>query len=352
MMGNTGIQVSVLSYGFWATYGVKDNLQGKQGIETAIQLLRIARVAGINCFDHAEAYGLPNGEAERIFGIALKQLQEEDSALWRRSELVITTKVFWGGSGVNESGLSRKHVREGLSNSLNRLQLDYVDMVFCHRPDPHTPTSTVVRAMTDAVRSGMATCWGTSEWSAQQITEAFWIARNEGLEPPQFEQPQYNMLHRDRFENEYFPMYRAPYNIGTTIWSPLNSGLLTGKYNDSVPEGSRATMEIYSWMSEKLAQARKDGHIDRIRALTTYAKNELGSSMAQLALAWCLKNPNVSTILLGATNAKQLEENLGCIDVALKITDKHIETIEEILGNRPDDWIGPGGSGNRELNTL
>lgn len=352
MMGNTGIQVSVLSYGFWATYGVKDNLQGDQGIKTAIQLLRIARAAGINCFDHAEAYGLPNGEAERIFGIALKQLQEEDSALWRRSELVITTKVFWGGSGVNESGLSRKHVREGLSNSLNRLQLDYVDMVFCHRPDPHTPTSTVVRAMTDAVRGGMATCWGTSEWSAQQITEAFWIARNEGLEPPQFEQPQYNMLHRDRFENEYFPMYRAPYNIGTTIWSPLNSGLLTGKYNDSVPEGSRATMEIYSWMSEKLAQARKDGHIDRIRALTTYAKNELGSSMAQLALAWCLKNPNVSTILLGATNAKQLEENLGCIDVALKITDKHIEAIEEILGNRPDDWIGPGGSGNRELNTL
>ena len=352
MMGNTGIQVSVLSYGFWATYGVKEKLSGDDGIEMATELLRKCRLAGINCFDHAEAYGLPNGEAERIFGIALKKLQNEDSNLWRRSELVITTKVFWGGEGVNESGLSRKHILEGLSKSLERLQLDYVDMVFCHRPDPFTPTSTVVRAMTDVIRNGMATSWGTSEWSAQQITEAFWIAKNEGLEPPQYEQPQYNMLHRDRFENEYFPMFRSPYNIGTTIWSPLNSGLLTGKYNDGIPEGSRATIELYSWMDDKLTQARKDGHIDRIRALTSYAKEELNCTMAQLALAWCLKNPNVSTILLGATNSEQLEENLGCVSVALQMTEKHLEAIEEILDNRPSDWIGPGGSGNRVLNTL
>ena len=352
MMGNTGIQVSVLSYGFWATYGVKEDMKGGEGVERAKDMLRVARQGGINCFDHAEAYGIPNGEAERIFGLALSDLQEEDPGLWRRSELVITTKVFWGGSGVNESGLSRKHVLEGLSSSLDRLGLDYVDMVFCHRPDPFTPTETVVQAMTSAVRSGMATCWGTSEWSAQQITEAFWIARSMGLEPPQFEQPQYNMLHRERFENEYFPIFNAPYNIGTTIWSPLSSGLLTGKYNDGVPDGSRATVEMYGWMREKLEQAREDGHMDRVRKLADYAEAEFGCTVAQLALAWCLKNQNVSTILLGATKEDQLKENLGCISVALSIEDRHMEAIEEILGNKPDDWMGPGGTGTRTLHTL
>ena len=158
MMGSTGIQVSVLSYGFWATYGVKDDLSGDQGVETAKELLKIAREAGVNCFDHAEAYGTPVGEAERIFGLALSELVQEDPELWRRSDLVITTKIFWGGAGVNERGLSRKHIMEGMDASLDRLGLDYVDMVFCHRPDPHTPTSTVVRAMTDIVRSGASTC--------------------------------------------------------------------------------------------------------------------------------------------------------------------------------------------------
>lgn len=352
MMGSTGIQVSVLSYGFWATYGVKSDLSGDRGIETAKELLKIARGAGVNCFDHAEAYGTPAGEAERIFGLALSELVEEDPELWRRSDLVITTKIFWGGAGVNERGLSRKHIMEGMDASLDRLGLDYVDMVFCHRPDPHTPTSTVVRAMTDIVRSGASTAWGTSEWSAQQITEAFWIARSEGLEPPSFEQPQYNMLHRDRFEREYFPLYRSPYSIGTTIWSPLRSGFLTGKYNDGIPKGSRATVEIYSWLKEELEDRRERGEVDIVRELTAYAENELDCSMAQLALAWCLKNKNVSTILLGATNSKQLEENLGCIDVALKLNDSHMESIDKILGNKPEAWIGPGGSGNRDLKTL
>lgn len=352
MMGNTGLQVSVLSYGFWATYGVKENLTGEEGIKTAKELLRIARQAGVNCFDHAEAYGLPAGEAERIFGIALGQLEEEDPDLWRRSELVITTKIFWGGEGVNEKGLSRKHIIEGLDASLERLQLDYVDMVFCHRPDPHTPTETVVRAMTDIVRSGVAMSWGTSEWSAQQITEAFWMAKSEGLEPPQFEQPQYNMLHRDRFEQEYFPLFRPPYSIGTTIWSPLRSGFLTGKYNDGIPDGSRATVDIYGWMKDELDERRAKGEFETIRKLSEFASSELGCSAAQMALAWCLKNENVSTILLGATNSQQLEENLGCIAVAKRMTEDHMAAIDEILGNKPEGWMGPGGTGTRDLKTL
>jgi len=352
MMGNTGLQVSVLSYGFWATYGVKEDLVGEEGVQTAKELLGIARGAGVNCFDHAEAYGVPAGEAERIFGIALNQLREEDPELWRRSELVITTKIFWGGDGVNEKGLSRKHIIEGLDASLERLQLDYVDMVFCHRPDPHTPTQTVVRAMTDIVRSGAAMSWGTSEWSAQQITEAFWMAKSEGLEPPQFEQPQYNMLHRDRFEEEYFPLFNSPYSIGTTIWSPLRSGILTGKYNDGIPDGSRATVGIYGWMKDELDERREKGEFETVRKLSEFASSELDCSMAQMALAWCLKNKNVSTILLGATNSRQLEENLGCIDVAKRMTEDHMAAIDEILGNKPDSWMGPGGSGTRDLKTL
>lgn len=296
MLGNTGLQVSVLSYGFWATFGAKDDLTDQQGIDVAKSCLRVARDAGINLFDNAEAYGNPNGEAERIMGVALKQLQEEDPAKWRRSDLVITTKIFWGGDGVNERGLSRKHIIEGIDAAIRRLQVDYVDLVFCHRPDPLTPTETVVRAMTDAVRSGKATAWGTSEWSAQQITEAVWIARSYGLEPPQFEQPQYHMFHRERFEREYFPLYQQPYNIGTTIWSPLASGLLTGKYNDSIPEGSRAATASYSWLQKTLQKWHEDGKIEKVRRLTTYAHDKYQCSVGQLALAWCVKNKNVSTV--------------------------------------------------------
>jgi voltage-dependent potassium channel beta subunit len=351
MMGNTGIQVSVLSYGFWATYGIKDRLSGEEGVNTAKELMRMVRNSGVNCFDHAEAYGNPNGEAERIFGIALQELQEEDPELWRRSDLVITTKTFWGGPGVNESGLSMKHCREGLDASLSRLQLDYVDLLFCHRPDPHTPTSTVVRSMTQMVRSGRASAWGTSEWSAQQITEAFWIARSEGLEPPQFEQPQYNMLHRDRFENEYFPLFNPPYNIGTTIWSPLRSGFLTGKYLDNIPDDSRATQEGYEWLLEDLEERRRRGEFEVVSKLVDYA-SKIDCTPAQLALAWCLKNPNVSTILMGATTPAQIEDNMGCIDVAKRLTDEDISELDEILGNKPDSWMGPGGVGTRQLKTI
>ncbi|CAE7480832.1 KCNAB2, partial [Symbiodinium microadriaticum] len=295
--------------------------------------LRVARDGGVNLFDNAEVYGNPHGEAERIMGEAISQLREEDPQKWRRSDIIITTKIFWGGVGVNEKGLSRKHVMEGLNASLKRLKVDYVDLVFCHRPDPFTPTETVVRAMTDAVRSGKATAWGTSEWSAQQITEAVWIARVHGLEPPQFEQPQYHMFHRERFEEEYHPLFRQPYNIGTTIWSPLASGLLTGKYNDSIPEGSRLSVQGYSWLQDRLKQWHSEGKIDKVKKLSDFAQTKYGCTVGQLALAWCVKNRNVSTVLLGATKPDQLRENLGAIAVAKKITDDDMKEIDQILGN-------------------
>ena len=352
MLGRTGLQVSVLSYGFWATFGVKDELQSEEGIAKAMACLTVARKAGVNLFDNAEVYGSPRGEAERIMGEAIRRLTEEDPELWRRSDILITTKIFWGGDGVNEKGLSRKHVREGTDAALARLQVDYVDLIFCHRPDPLTPTETVVRAMTDVVRSGRATAWGTSEWSAQQITEAAWIARTLGLEAPQFEQPQYNMFHRERFEQEYFPLFRAPYEIGTTIWSPLMSGLLTGKYNDAIPAGSRMTQSGYEWLQERLKTHRASGVIDKVRQLTTFAASELQCSMTQLALAWCLNNKNVSTVLLGATKPEQLEENLAAIDVARRLTSTHMEQIESILDNKPAAYGGYGGTGMRTLETL
>jgi len=248
ILGDTGLQVSVLSFGFWATFGVKSDLLDQEGIDVAKRILRVARRGGINCFDNAETYGNPQGAAEAIMGEAMRQLAQEEPQLWRRSDLVITTKLFWGGPGLNEKGLSRKHVREGMDASLRRLQVDYVDLVFCHRPDPLTPTETVVRAMSELVRSGKATAWGTSEWSAQQITEAVWIARTYGLEPqtvthddatashlcvvgcryryglepPQFDQPQYHMFHRERFETEYRPARSEPKHtlLPSRPWPP------------------------------------------------------------------------------------------------------------------------------------
>jgi voltage-dependent potassium channel beta subunit len=352
MLGHTGLQVSVLSYGFWATFGVKDGLTGDAGVQRAKDCLRVARAGGINLFDNAEVYGSPRGAAESVMGEAIAQLTAENPEAWRRSDYLVSTKVFWGGDGVNEAGLSRKHVREGLEASLDRLQADYVDLFFCHRPDPYTPTETVVRAMTDAVRSGRAHAWGTSEWSAQQITEAHWLARTLHLEPPQFEQSQYNLFHRDRIEQEYHPLYAAPYNIGTTVWSPLMSGVLTGKYNDAIPEGSRLTQPGYEWLQKMLDGHRESGVIDKVRALTAFAKDELDCSMTELALAWVLGNRNVTTILLGATRVSQLEENLRAVDVARRMTPAHRDAIEQIIGNKPADYQGWGGAGMRSLDTL
>ena len=202
------------------------------------------------------------------------------------------------------------------------------------------------------VRSGKATAWGTSEWSAQQITEAIWIARMHGLEPPSFEQPQYHMFHRDRFEQEYFPLFSEHYKLGTTIWSPLASGLLTGKYNEDVPEGSRAAHEQYAWLKTRLDEWRRDGKIDKVKKLTAYAKEKLNCSVSQLAIAWCIKNKNVSTVLLGATKHSQLEENFGAIEVARRMTAEDMAAIDEILANKPESYSGFGGAGMRAIDTI
>eukprot|EP00937_MAST-01D_sp_MAST-1D-sp2_P007513 g7513.t1 len=352
VLGDTGLQVSVLSYGFWATAGSKGDLQQERGVAAAKSCMRVARAHGVNLFDNAEVYGKPPGEAERVMGEALAQLVAEDPPKWRRSELVITTKLFFGGSGVNEQGLSVKHAREGMAASLRRLQLEYVDLVFCHRPDPLTPTETVVRAMSGLVHAGQATAWGTSEWSAQQITEAVWLARALGLAPPQFEQPQYHMFERERVEREYAPLYQPRYNIGTTVWSPLASGLLTGKYNDAVPEGSRLATKGYTWLARRLKQWRAQGRIEQVRRLAAFAKEALGCSVAQLAVAWCLRNVQVTTVLLGASRPAQLEETLGALDVAQRLTTEHVAVIEEILRNRPQRYEGYGGVGARKLESL
>ena len=327
-------------------------MTNEEGIIKAKESMQIAREKGINLFDNAETYGNPSGAAEEIMGEAMSYLQKENQENWRRSEIIVSTKIFWGGTGVNESGLSRKHINEGLDASLRRLQVDYVDLLFCHRPDPFTPTDTIVRGMTDIVRSRRATAWGTSEWSAQQITEAYWIAVMQGLEPPQFEQPHYNMLKRDRVETEYHPLYQQPYQIGTTVWSPLASGILTGKYNNGIPKGSRLTQKGYEFLINSLELHKKKGNIEKIKKLADYASSNLGCSLTELALAWCIKNKNVSTVILGITNPDQLKENLNCLPVAEKLTSKQMEEIDEILDNKPEPYTGFGGQGMRQIVTI
>jgi len=334
LLGGTGLKISTLSFGFWATFGVKE------GVERCVSVMRICRNAGVNFFDNAEAYGTKCGDAEIIMGQSLQILKKEDAIKWRRSDIVISTKIFFGGSGQNEKGLSRKHVVEGIKACLERLQLDYVDIVFCHRPDLLAPTEEVVRAMSDIVTAGYAFYWGTSEWTAQQYTEAYWIAKNQNLIPPVAEQPEYNMLCRQRFEKEYYRLYNAPYKMGTTIWSPLKSGVLTGKYNKEIPKGSRLDQKGYEFLKDKFIKD-KDNDIPIVMQLTEYAKKNFNTSVSCLAIAWCIKNRNVSTVLLGATKEEQIEENLKSLAVAKEISPKHMEEIEKILNNKPIqelDW--------------
>lgn len=318
-LGNSGLKVSALSLGAWVTYG------GQVGEEVAHECMTAAYEAGVNFFDNAEVYA--NGNAETVMGNVIKRVG------WKRSDLVISTKIFWGGDGPNDSGLSRKHIIEGTNAALKRLQMDYVDLIFCHRPDIYTPIEETVWAMNQVINQGKAFYWGTSEWSAQQITEAVGVARREHLIPPLMEQPQYNMFHRERVEREYAPLYKQ-FGLGTTIWSPLASGLLTGKYNQGIPGGTRATLEGYEWLRKRFESPQAQEELKKVDELMPIA-NQLGCTMAQLAIAWCLKNPNVSTVITGASRKQQVQENMLALEVTEKMTPELMEQIETILDNKP-----------------
>jgi voltage-dependent potassium channel beta subunit len=318
-LGASGLKVSALSLGAWVTYGdqVDDDI--------AYECMREAYDAGVNFFDNAEAYG--RGKAEIVMGKVIKR------AGWKRSDLVISTKIFWGGTGPNDRGLSRKHIIEGTNAALERLQMEYVDLIFCHRPDPETPIEETVRAMNHVIDRGKAFYWGTSEWSAEQIMDAYGIARRENLIPPLMEQPQYNMFHRERVEVEYARLYKE-IGLGITIWSPLASGLLTGKYNQGIPEGTRVTLKDYGWLREIFESEETNLRLEKVKLLIPIAE-ELGCSLAQLALAWCLHNPNVSAVITGASRPSQVIENMKSLEVQEQFTEDLIERIETILDNKP-----------------
>lgn len=311
-LGKSGLKLSALSLGAWVTYG------GHVGEDVARECMTAAYEAGVNFFDNAEGYA--GGQAEVVMGNVIKK------ASWRREGLVISTKIFWGGSGPNDTGLSYKHITEGVNSALKRLQLDYVDLLYCHRPDPNTPIEETVRAMDQVIRQGKALYWGTSEWSAAEIMRADGLARQYGLTPPAMEQPQYNMFVRDRFEKEYDILYRE-LGYGTTIWSPLASGLLTGKYNNGIPEDSRAALKGYEWLRDGVITPDR---VAKVKLLVPISQ-ELGCTMAQLGLAWCLKNPNVSTVITGASRASQVPENMKALEVAPKLTPDVMEAIEKVL---------------------
>lgn len=317
-LGSSGLQVSELSFGSWVTFGA----QVDDGI--AEQCMRLAYDSGVNFFDNAEVYA--SGKAETVMGNILKRTG------WARSSYVISSKVFWGGKLPNQMGLSRKHIFEACHDSLKRLQLEYLDLFFCHRPDPNTPIEETVRAMHDLVQQGKIFYWGTSEWSAEQILEAYRVAEKFYLTPPTMEQPQYNMLHRQRFEEEYKPAYEK--GMGTTIWSPLASGLLTGKYMDTTPLDTRIFRPGMEWLKERITGPEAKENHERVKKLKKVA-DDLGVPLNRLAIAWVLKNPHVSTAILGASRTEQLGDNLKAVEVAPMLTDEVMQKIETALQNKP-----------------
>ncbi|HEX9745806.1 MAG TPA: aldo/keto reductase [bacterium] len=317
-LGKTGLQVSALSFGAWVTFG------NQLDDDAAYECMDAAYKAGCNFFDNAEAYA--GGKAEEIMGNVIKK------AGWKRSDIIVSTKIFWGGRGPNDRGLSYKHIVEGTIAGLERLQLDYVDLLFCHRPDPNTPIEETVRAMNYCINSGRAFYWGTSEWSKEEILDAHKVARREHLIPPVMEQPQYNMFEREKVENEFAELYEDP-GLGTTIWSPLNSGILTGKYVDGIPEGSRMSLEVYDWLRSMVESAEGKAKIEKVQKLMPIAE-KIGCSMSQLAIAWCLKNKNVSTVITGASKVEQVDENMQAINYAGKITPAIMDEIDSILQNK------------------
>jgi len=316
-LGNTGLQLSALSFGAWVTFG-------KQvGRSQARELLALAHDRGVNFFDNAETYN--NGVAEELMGDVLADLR------FARDSYCVSSKVFFGAVDEplpTQRGLSRKHVMDACHQALQRLRVDYLDLYFCHRPDPDTPIAETVAAMDTLIRQGKVLYWGTSEWPAEAIHEAHRVARDHHFYAPVVEQPQYNLLHRERVETEYAPLYEA-YGMGTTIWSPLSSGLLSGKYNNGVPSDSRINQPGYEWLRDSVL-GKGNQRIDKVRALKPIADG-LGIELAQLAIAWCLLNPHVSTVMLGASKMEQLEMNLGALDVLPRIDKAMQKRIEQAV---------------------
>ena len=319
-MGRTGLQLSVLSFGSWVTF----HKQIEDG--TADELMGIAYDNGINFFDNAEVYAL--GQSEKMMGRVLKQKN------WDRTSYILSSKAFFGWRGKenkpNQTGLSRKHLTEACHEALQRLQTDYLDLYFCHRPDKNTPIEEVVQTMNTLIQQGKILYWGTSEWSGVEIMEAHRVAKDYRLIGPSVEQPQYNLFERNKIENEYLEVYKNV-GLGTTIWSPLAAGLLTGKYNNGIPEGSRFAIEGFDWLKDRwMAEDR----INRVKKLGELA-NELGVSLAALSIAWCVKNENVTTAILGATKNSQLLDNLDALKVIPLLTDGRLQQIDEIVGTKP-----------------
>ena len=320
-LGRSGLKVSALSFGSWVTFGDQVDEQ------IAFECMKEAYDAGVNFFDNAEVYA--GGDSETMMGNIIKK------AGWKRSDLVISTKIFWGGDGPNDAGLSYKHIIEGTDAALKRMQTDYVDLIFCHRPDVHTPIEETVWAMNQIIQSGKAFYWGTSEWSAEQIREAYNIARREHLRPPLMEQPQYHMFHRERVEKEYGDLYKD-IGLGTTIWSPLASGLLTGKYNDGIPDDSRLSLEQYDWLRKSLLESDEGKkNLEKTGKLADLCK-DTGLNMPELALLWCLRNPNVSTVITGASKPEQVRQNMKALEKQHLLTDDLMDKVEAILDNRPE----------------
>jgi voltage-dependent potassium channel beta subunit len=319
-LGKSGLKVSALSFGSWVTF----SNQLDDG--AAIELLKLAYDSGVNFFDNAEVYA--HGQSEEIMGRALRELG------WGRDTYCVSSKVFWGGDLPTQKGLSKKHVHDACHAALRRLQVDYLDLFYCHRPDLETPIEETVRAMNDLIAQGKVLYWGTSEWSAEQIAEAHGAARALGLQGPTMEQPQYNLFVREKVEREFHRLYETV-GLGTTIWSPLASGILTGKYAEGIPAGSRMTISTYAFLKEGLESAKGQTQIAKAKELQGVA-DDLGTSLAKLAIAWCLTNPHVSTVILGASRGSQLTENLQALDVVPQLTPDVLERIETIVANKPE----------------
>ncbi|NWF65244.1 MAG: aldo/keto reductase [Chloroflexi bacterium] len=319
-LGRTGIRVSELSIGSWVTF------KNQVDVNAAAEIMAAAYEHGVNFFDNAEVYA--GGKSEEVMGAALKKLG------WRRGSYLVSTKFYWGlNDGVNEKNtLNRKRLIEGINGSLERLQLDYVDLIYCHRPDQTTPIEETVWAMHNIIEWGKALYWGTSEWAAAEIVEAIQIAERHHLHKPVVEQPQYNLCERKRFEGDYARFYKE-YGYGTTTWSPLASGLLSGKYNQGIPKDSRGALKGYEWLHSSLTDQQK---LAKVAALEPIAK-ELGGTVAQLAIAWCLKNPFVSTVITGASRVEQVHENMKSAELATKITPEIMERIDVIFGAKKSE---------------